>query len=177
MRVIAGEFRSRVLKTPPGSGTRPTPDRLRESLFSILTPRIEGAVFVDVYAGCGSAGIEALSRGASRAVFLEKARGAVQVIRENVASLGITDRALVLEGDAAKLLSTVKGDLYFVDPPYDQPAEYGKAFAAIGADAPESAIIIAQHASRQALQESYGAFERYRVVRQGDNSLSFYRRQ
>ena len=89
MRVIAGEFRSRVLKTLPGMDVRPTPDRLREALFSILAPRLKGAVFLDAYAGTGSVGIEALSRGASRAVFIEKNRAAMLVIRENLRSLGI----------------------------------------------------------------------------------------
>ncbi|MFN7921407.1 MAG: 16S rRNA (guanine(966)-N(2))-methyltransferase RsmD [Bryobacteraceae bacterium] len=177
MRVIAGEFRSRLLKTPAGLATRPTPDRLRESLFSILAPQIEGTVFVDLYAGCGSAGIEAVSRGAARAVFIEKARIAINAIRENVASLGIGARALVLQGDVAKLVPSVKGDIYFLDPPYDRPAEYSKTLGMLAAEAPEAAIVIAQHASRHTLEESYGSLHRYRTVRQGDNSLSFYRRQ
>src|SRR6185295_9122389 len=98
MRVIAGEFRSRVLKTLPGMEVRPTPDRLREALFSILAPRLESAVFLDAYAGTGSVGIEALSRGASRAVFIEKSRGAILVLRENLRSLGIETRAEVAFG-------------------------------------------------------------------------------
>src|SRR5690349_8149835 len=98
MRVIAGEFRSRQLKTLAGLDTRPTPDRLRESLFNVLAPRIEGTVFVDAYAGTGAVGIEALSRGAARAVFIERSRSAAAVIRDNVRSLAVTDRATVLHG-------------------------------------------------------------------------------
>jgi 16S rRNA (guanine966-N2)-methyltransferase len=93
MRVIGGEFRHRRLASVPGLDTRPTPDRLRESLFNILAPRIEGAVFADLYAGTGAVGIEALSRGASKAIFVERGRAAVQAIRENVRSLGVADRA------------------------------------------------------------------------------------
>src|SRR5258708_21766388 len=96
MRVIAGEFRSRRLQTLDGAAVRPTPDRLREALFNVLTPRIEGAVFVDAYAGSGSVGIEALSRGASHAVFVEKHFAAMRVLRQNLAALGIEDRASVV---------------------------------------------------------------------------------
>src|SRR5205807_4753261 len=87
MRIIAGEFRSRRLKTIPGDATRPTPDRLRETLFDILAPRIEGATFLDGYAGSGAVGIEALSRGAAHVFFLERNRAAIETIRENLASL------------------------------------------------------------------------------------------
>jgi 16S rRNA (guanine966-N2)-methyltransferase len=98
MRVIGGEFRSRRLKSIPGLATRPTPDRLRETLFNVLAPRIEGAVFVDAYAGTGAVGIEALSRGAARCVFVESGRRAVEAIRENLHALGIEGRASVVAG-------------------------------------------------------------------------------
>src|SRR5262249_20402879 len=98
MRVIAGEFRSRRLKSIPGAATRPTPDRLRETLFDILAPRIEGATFLDAYAGTGAVGIEALSRGASHAWFLERNLTAVEVICENLAALGLESRATVVTG-------------------------------------------------------------------------------
>src|SRR5579862_1486568 len=97
MRVIAGEFRSRRLNTIPGLALRPTPDRLREALFNVLAPRIEGAIFLDAYAGTGAVGIEALSRGAARAIFIEKHFSAVRVIRENLEALGIADRATVAQ--------------------------------------------------------------------------------
>src|SRR5258707_685400 len=95
MRVIGGEFRSRALKSLPGLDVRPTPDRLREALFNILAPRIAGAVFADLYAGTGSVGIEALSRGAARAIFIEQKHAAVRVIRENLKTLGVEARAEV----------------------------------------------------------------------------------
>src|SRR3954462_12054342 len=96
MRVIGGEFRRRLLKTLPGLDVRPTPDRLREALFNVLAPRIEGAVFVDAYAGSGSVGIEAISRGAIHAIFVEKHFAAARLIRQNLASLGIEDRATLV---------------------------------------------------------------------------------
>src|SRR5579864_2997614 len=100
MRVIAGEFRSRRLKSIPGLATRPTPDRLRETLFDILGSRVQGTVFLDAYAGTGAVGIEALSRGAVRAIFIERSKAAEKVLHENLASLGIEDRTVVALGVA-----------------------------------------------------------------------------
>src|ERR1019366_3331055 len=124
MRVIGGEFRSRVLKSVPGLDTRPTPDRLREALFSVLSPRISGAVFADLYAGTGAVGIEALSRGASRAIFVEQSRAAVTVIRENLQSLGLTGRSQVREGRVLKIIEKMEVDIVFLDPPYALGKEY-----------------------------------------------------
>ncbi len=172
MRVIAGEFRSRRLKSVPGLDTRPTPDRLREALFNVLAPRIAGSVFMDAYAGTGAVGIEALSRGASRCVFVEKNRGAVAVIRENLAALGLESRAEVYTGKVATVLERVNADIVFLDPPYELEKEYGAVLTALGAT--HHSLVIVQHAARQALEEAYGNLRRYRVLRQGDNSLSFY---
>lgn len=173
MRVIAGEFRSRVLKTLPGMDVRPTPDRMRESLFSILTPHIGGSVFLDAYAGTGSVGIEALSRGASRAVFIEKNRAAMLVLKENLRSLGIEERAEVAFGKTVQLIARHEADIVFLDPPYPLEGEYAAALNILGKSPP--ALVIAQHAARFALADRYGALFRYRVLKQGDNSLSFYR--
>lgn len=172
MRVIAGEFRSRRLKSLPGMRTRPTPDRLREALFSVLAPRIEGCVFLDAYAGCGSVGIEALSRGARRAVFIEQNRAAARVIHENLDSLGVSERATVASGRVTALLERFEASVVFLDPPYEQEREYSKALEILGWTPPALAIV--QHASRFALEEMYGRLRRTRVLRQGDNSLSFY---
>src|SRR5215472_5561483 len=111
MRVIAGEFRSRRLKSIPGEATRPTPDRLRETLFDILAPRIEGATFLDAYAGTGAVGIEALSRGAAHAYFLERNRVALEAIRENLASLGLESRATVVTGPVMLTISRCPADI------------------------------------------------------------------
>src|ERR1051325_6755807 len=108
MRVIAGEFRSRRLKTLPGLDVRPTSDRLREALFNVLAPQIVDAVFLDAYAGTGSVGIEALSRGAARAIFVEKNSAAVRTIRENLSSLGIEGRATVVHSAVRSALAGLK---------------------------------------------------------------------
>src|SRR5579862_1699396 len=124
VRVIGGEFRSRRLQSMPGMEVRPTPDRIREALFNILAPEIEGTVFVDAYAGTGAVGIEALSRGARHVVFIEKDRAAVQLIRDNLASLGAEARARVMQGNAALLLGGIEADIVFIDPPYPKEREY-----------------------------------------------------
>jgi 16S rRNA (guanine966-N2)-methyltransferase len=172
MRVIAGEFRSRKLKTLPGLDVRPTPDRLREALFSILAPRIEGAVFLDAYAGSGSVGIEALSRGASRAIFVERSRAAVGVIRENLRALGVEDRAEVLQTRALAVLGRRQAGLIFLDPPYRLVQEYTEALRLLGA-AP-GPLVMVQHDSHLELAESCGCLSRFRVLRQGENCVSFY---
>jgi 16S rRNA (guanine966-N2)-methyltransferase len=181
MRVIAGEFRSRRLKSIAGLATRPTPDRLRETLFDILAPRIEGALFLDAYAGTGAVGIEALSRGARHVFFLERSRGAIEVIRENLASLDLEARATVVTGPVLLTLSHYPADIVFADPPYEQsgagvrPApgsEYSALLAAIAHLRPRLAVI--QHAARRALPDLHEGLECTRIVKQGDNALSFY---
>jgi 16S rRNA (guanine(966)-N(2))-methyltransferase RsmD len=172
MRVIAGEFRSRRLKSIPGLATRPTSDRLRETLFDILGPGIEGAVFLDAYAGTGAVGIEALSRGAARAVFLERSKAVATVIRENLASLGLEERATVVLARTLASIAQHPADLVFLDPPYDQESEYTAVLKLLSEQPPRLAI--AQHSVRAALAECYGTLRRTRVVKQGDNALSFY---
>ncbi|MDZ4796730.1 MAG: 16S rRNA (guanine(966)-N(2))-methyltransferase RsmD [Bryobacteraceae bacterium] len=173
MRVIAGEFRSRRIKTLPGLDTRPTPDRLRETLFSILAPEIEDCTFMDAYAGTGAVGIEALSRGAARVIFIERSIAAADVIRQNLAVLGLTRRAEVLPGRVLQYLAFRKADIVFLDPPYSLSAEYSQSLSLLGGAPPP--LTIAQHSVRQSLEEEYGGLRRTRVVKQGDNSLSFYR--
>jgi len=174
MRVIGGEFRSRRLKTPPGATVRPTPDRLREALFNILTPRIGGTVFLDAYAGCGSVGIEALSRGARRAIFIEKSRAALRCLDENIRMLGIEDRSEVKADSAAPLITGFEADIVFLDPPYPREQEYELCLQRLGV-APRP-LVIAQHTSKftHNLQAVYGVLHRVRILSQGDNSLSFY---
>lgn len=172
MRIIAGEFRSRRLTSIPGAATRPTPDRLRETLFDILQTRIEGATFLDAYAGTGAVGIEALSRGASHAWFLEKNRAALEVIRENIAALKLERRATVVTGPAALTIARHRADVVFLDPPYDLEREYAAVLKELAGDPPP--LVIVQHSTRFALPESQGALTRTRLVRQGDNALSFY---
>ncbi len=160
------------MKSLPGLHLRPTPDRLRETLFDILAPRIEGAVFADLYAGSGAVGIEALSRGAAGAVFVEKHRPAVDVIRQNLTALGIEGRAQVIAGKATTPLGRLKADIVFLDPPYDLESEYDAVLRALGEAPPP--LVIAQHSTRLALKEEYGKLRRVRLVKQGDNVLSFF---
>jgi 16S rRNA (guanine(966)-N(2))-methyltransferase RsmD len=154
-----------VLKSVPGLDTRPTPDRLRETLFDILSTRIEGVVFADLYAGTGSVGIEALSRGAKRAIFVESNRAAATVIRENLRSLGIESSAQVWQGK----VGAVEADIAFIDPPYHLEKLYGVAL-----DAVRAALVVVQHDKRLKLAAEYGALRHTRTVKQGDNCLSFF---
>jgi 16S rRNA (guanine(966)-N(2))-methyltransferase RsmD len=172
MRVIAGEFRSRRLKSLPGDATRPTPDRLRETLFDILAPRIEGVTFLDAYAGTGAVGIEALSRGASHCIFLEKDRAAVETIRQNLASLGLERRATVVKGAVLLTLPKSPAGIVFLDPPYSLDREYSAVLELLALAPPALAVV--QHPVRMALPDSFGELRRTRLLRQGDNALSFF---
>jgi 16S rRNA (guanine(966)-N(2))-methyltransferase RsmD len=174
MRVIGGEFRSRKLQSMPGIDVRPTPDKLRESLFNILRGEIEGSVFVDAYAGTGAVGIEALSRGARHAVFIEKDRDTVNLIRNNLSALRAEARARVIHGPAALYLGSMDADIVFIDPPYPKDREYQAALDALGAKPP--GLVIVQHSTRFALAEDYGPLRRTRIVKHGDNELSFFRK-
>src|ERR1019366_1414858 len=172
MRVIAGTFRSRRLESIPGDATRPTPDRVREALFNILQTRIEGASFVDAYAGTGAVGIEALSRGAAHAWFLERDRRALDAIRKNLASLGVERRATILAGKVLTTLERCPAGIVFLDPPYDMADEYTGALEVLGARPP--ALAIAQHSVHLKLKDAYGGLTRTRMVRDGGNPVSFY---
>jgi 16S rRNA (guanine966-N2)-methyltransferase len=187
MRVIAGTLRRRTLEAPAGLATRPTSDRLRETLFNILAPRIEGARFLDLYAGSGAVGIEAASRGAATVVMVERAVPALKVLRGNLEMLGLRGKLRVEAVSVsaflwkARPLSTgFSFDLVFLDPPYDAADEYEQALGALGGEAAtllaEDAIVIAEHRRKEGLQDRYGFLARSRVVEQGDAALSFYRR-
>lgn len=173
MRVVAGRFRSRLLKSVPGTLVRPTPDRLREALFNVLAPRIEGSVFLDAYAGSGAVGIEALSRGAARVILIEANSQAVLTIRENLRSLKIENEVTVVRGKAAAFIPNCGPDIAFIDPPYDQEEEYGKSLMALAER--RCSLVIAQHSCKLMLETGYGILENFRTLRQGDNTLSFYR--
>lgn len=175
MRIIAGEFKSRRLKSVPGLGTRPTPDRLRESLFSALQPELDGAVFADLYAGTGSVGLEALSRGASSVIFVERHPKAVKVLRENIASLGAGTRTRLRMEPASRVAMHLDAQIAFLDPPYELAAEYDACMEALGES--HVALVLVQHETRRKLAERYGILERSRVLKQADNSVTFYRRQ
>lgn len=173
MRIIAGEFRSRRLRSIPGLATRPTPDRLRESLFSVIQPEIEGSVFADLYAGTGAVGLEALSRGASSVIFVERGVAAARVLRENIASLGVEARTRVLLMPASRAIAQLDAGVVFLDPPYNLQNEYDTCLEKLGAKAPP--LVLAQHDARRKLPEYCGGMERIRAIRQGDNVVTFYR--
>lgn len=160
------------MKTIPGLATRPTPDRLRETLFDVLSPHIAGSVFLDAYAGTGAVGIEALSRGASRAIFIEKNRAAVGVIRDNLTSLGLESRAEIYTSKTLPVLARVSADIVFLDPPYEFEAEYDAALTLLSGSL--SDLVIVQHSRRTELKPAYDRLRRYRELKQGDNVLSFY---
>jgi 16S rRNA (guanine(966)-N(2))-methyltransferase RsmD len=172
MRVIAGDLRSRRIAGIPGDSTRPTSDRLRETLFDILAPRIRGATFLDAYAGSGAIGIEALSRGAAHAWFLERSRAALQVLRQNLATLELEARSSVIAGPALLSIERFPAAIVFLDPPYPLDRELTAALDLLGSTPPP--LVIAQHSIRLALPETFGSLRRTRVVKQGDNALSFF---
>ncbi|HKF46099.1 MAG TPA: 16S rRNA (guanine(966)-N(2))-methyltransferase RsmD [Terracidiphilus sp.] len=184
MRIIAGTLRSRTLQAPPGLATRPTSDRLRETLFNVLAPRIAGAHFLDLYAGSGAVGIEALSRGARSVVFVERAAVPLKTVRANLARLGLRDGFEVFAGTVAAFLKRGGADsgfdLVFIDPPYDGESEYGAALGLLGSSAAGllngDALVIAEHRRNSQPDESYGVLTRDRLLKQGDAALSFYRR-
>jgi 16S rRNA (guanine(966)-N(2))-methyltransferase RsmD len=173
MRVIAGQFRSRRLKSVPGLNVRPTPDRLRETLFNVIAPEIEGAVFLDAYAGSGAVAIEALSRGARRAILFETNNAALAVIHENLKALGLSEHATVIRGNALSLLPRHSADIVFLDPPYSRNGEYRSALDVL----PSTPLVIAQHELRLQLPDEAGSLRKTRVIRQGSNALSFFRTQ
>jgi 16S rRNA (guanine(966)-N(2))-methyltransferase RsmD len=193
MRIIAGTYRSRRLDAPPGLSTRPTSDRLRETLFNVLGGRVGGAAFLDLYAGSGAVGLEALSRGAAMVTFVERAPVALKVLRQNLEQLGIESGFVVrAESVAAFLRSAAKKsprpeahevakpgryEVVYLDPPYDATEEYAATLGLLGGEqgilAP-GALVIAEHRRKQRLAEQYGCLKRTRLLEQGDAALSFY---
>ncbi|HEY6944198.1 MAG TPA: 16S rRNA (guanine(966)-N(2))-methyltransferase RsmD [Candidatus Acidoferrum sp.] len=188
MRVIAGTFRSRLLKSLKGLALRPTSDRLRETLFNVLGPSVTGSRFMDLFAGTGAIGIEALSRGASEVVFVENHSSAAALIRRNLEFLGIKSGATVLAMDTIRGLEKLASchnqkagaalfDFIFLDPPYSASKDYPRVLEFLGSVnlLASAGIVIAEHRRSFDLPEAAGALRRYRVLKQGDAALSFYR--
>jgi len=185
MRIVAGTLRSRQLKSLKGLALRPTSDRLRETLFNILGARVEGSRFLDLFAGSGAIGIEAISRGAVSAVFVENHSAAVRLIRANLASMRIESGARVVLAEVAAAIRTLEKlpdtafDFIFLDPPYAEEKQYEGTLRAIAKSllAEESTIVIAEHRKTFELPALLGAMERVRILHQGDAALSFYRKR
>jgi 16S rRNA (guanine966-N2)-methyltransferase len=187
MRIIAGTYRSRILKGLKGLALRPTSDRLRETLFNVLGAGISGSRFIDVFAGTGAVGIEALSRGAVYVTFIENHASSATLIRKNLASLNIRSGATVLCAEAVRGLETLEArvkasngqhDYIFVDPPYAATADYSRVLQCLASSKllASGGIVIVEHRKNFILPEEIGTLRRIRLLRQGDAALSFYRR-
>ena len=187
MRVIAGKYRSRPLHSLQGMDIRPTSDRLRETLFNVLTAgnpaALEGSVWLDLFAGTGAVGIEAISRGAKDVYFVESSAAAAEVIQKNLRSLGVSDGFRVMREEVARALSRMKkegvsADVVFLDPPYRMKEAYPSTLrtladsSLIGAES----LVIAEHEKKFDPGADFGTLHRYRVLPQGSNALSFYQK-
>ena len=186
MRVIAGEYRHLTLKSLPGVEIRPTSDRLRESLFNVLCSgnpcALQDSKWIDIYAGTGAIGIEALSRGARMVHFVESSKAAADLIAANLKSLGITSGFQISRIDAAKAIRQLEAtgsapNIVFLDPPYSMEEEYAKTLSALAGSKllDERTVVIAEHQKRFDPGEAFGQLRRYRKLTQGEASLSFYR--
>ena len=180
MRVISGTARGRRLKELPGMDTRPTTDKVKESLFNIIQFDIEGRRVLDLFGGTGQLGIEALSRGASRCTFVDMNRQAAAIIRENVTAVGFADQAMVQQGDAMAFLSGCreKYDLTFLDPPYQTQLLENCVQAVVKFDIlSEHGIMVCESAVEKQLPEPSAPYEKGREYRYGKIKLTVYRRQ
>jgi 16S rRNA (guanine966-N2)-methyltransferase len=182
MRVIAGSFRSRLLKGPGKLRLRPTSDRLRETLFSILGQAVEDSLFIDLYAGTGAIGIEAISRGAKETIFVESHAATARLIGANLDALKIESGAEVIEAKALRGLERIASrhllaDFVFLDPPYEDEQGVSEVLGYLDIShviAPLGMVIV-EHRNTLELPERLERLERTRVVEQGDAALSFYR--
>jgi 16S rRNA (guanine(966)-N(2))-methyltransferase RsmD len=186
--VIAGQFRSRPLRSLPGLDIRPTADRLRETLFNVLTAgnpsALEGAVWADLFAGTGAVGIEALSRGAGKVFFVESACPAIKVIQGNLNALEITAGFDLVHGEVGKTLRRwqlqhMLLDYVFLDPPYRQEHEYRDILEFLGESSllKASTIVVAEHTKKFEPIVTAGVLRKSRTLVQGDAALSFYRKE
>jgi 16S rRNA (guanine966-N2)-methyltransferase len=182
MRVIAGKYRSQPLASPKGSDTRPTSDRLRETLFNVIALQIQDAVFADLFAGTGAVGIEAISRGARRVFFAENAKIPLQTLRHNLKRLEIGDQAIVEPGGCMPLLRRllhqgVTLDLIFLDPPYKDQLAYETVlgFLAEHSILHADAIVVVEHSRRIRLPDLNIRLQPYRRIEQGEAALTFFR--
>jgi len=177
MRVIAGSLRGRRLKAPDWDGLRPTSDKLRETLFNILAPRVAGARVFDGYAGTGALGIEAMSRGAASVTFVERDPRAQKLIAENLVRCDLTSGCVIIRASVARAIDDFTHaqdsfDLILLDPPYDETAD--GVVAGAGALLAQSGVLVLEHARRQPSAASAGRLSRTRQLVAGDSALSFY---
>ena len=176
MRVIAGRYKGRRLKAPTWDGLRPTSDKLRETLFNILAPRIAGARVLDGYAGTGAVGIEALSRGAAHVTFIEKNRRAAALIAENLQGCSAEAVYTIECGDVPSVLRKTDGakfDLVLLDPPYDLP-NVKEALEAAAVHLASDGLLVLERATRHD-PDVPSSLARVRDVKSGDSTLTFFR--
>lgn len=178
MRIISGSRRGKRLKAPAGLAVRPTPDHVKEALFNILQFNIEGRVFLDLFAGSGQIGLEAVSRGASRAVLVDSAKASCAVIEQNVQETGFAPMARVVNMDYASFLmhNTEEFDIAFLDPPY-RTGLVEKALLAVSAHMARGGAIVCEHPVDEPLPEEAGAFRRGREYHYGKILLTVYRHE
>ncbi|HIT33206.1 MAG TPA: 16S rRNA (guanine(966)-N(2))-methyltransferase RsmD [Candidatus Faecousia intestinigallinarum] len=179
MRVIAGSARGVILKTPEGSKTRPTADRVKEALFSILQFELPGAAVLDLFGGTGQLGIEALSRGAARAVFLDEQESACRLIRENLRRSKLESQGRVLRGDYRQYLRTCREQyrIIFLDPPYAEVFLEDAINIITEIDILQSGGIIAiERPLGKALPQEIPGFSRSRDYKYGKTLLTFYKK-
>jgi 16S rRNA (guanine(966)-N(2))-methyltransferase RsmD len=181
MRVIAGELKGRRLVAPRGERTRPTADQVRIALMDTLMPWIPGARVLDLFAGSGAVGLEALSRGAASATFVERDPRALDALRQNIDALGVRSRARWVRGDAIREVDRLAAAaerfaLVFLDPPYDAGL-VPKTLARLGEGrvTEPDAIVVAQHPTKQPPPETAGRLSAYRARRFGETTLTFFR--
>ncbi|HSK10565.1 MAG TPA: 16S rRNA (guanine(966)-N(2))-methyltransferase RsmD [Vicinamibacterales bacterium] len=176
MRIIAGALRGRRLKTPAWEGLRPTSDRLRETLFNIIAARVPAAHVLDGFAGTGAIGIEALSRGAERVVFVERDPRAARLIAENLARCGVENGYVIIRADLSRIATPGDArpfDLIVLDPPYDDEG-VDAVVARAGAWLDAAGLLVLEHARRRPAPLVAGTLTRTRTVQSGDSALSFY---
>lgn len=180
LRIISGEAKGHKLKTPKGTTTRPTSDRVKESLFNIIAPYLADAKVLDIFAGTGNLGIEALSRGAGEAVFIDKSPQCTDIIRENLIHTKLSHKAQILTGDAFNAISKLKGqgikfDIVFMDPPYSKNMVQ-EALLSIsdGVIIKDGTIVIAERDLDDPVDGEVGCLCLIRNQKYGDTVLSFY---
>lgn len=189
MRIIAGTLKGRRLDPPDWEGLRPTSDKLRETLFNVLAPRIGGARVLDGYAGTGALGLEALSRGASQVMFVEHDRRAQRLIARNIARCGIADGYAIIGSTVLQAIEALRGepsfDIVLLDPPYADPRAPGGKFSeisrdiqdvlqAVGAIVSSNGVVVLEHAKKTPPPPATGPLVRSRELVSGDSALTFY---
>ncbi|NEW05500.1 16S rRNA (guanine(966)-N(2))-methyltransferase RsmD [Paenibacillus sp. SYP-B3998] len=182
MRVISGSAKGRLLKAVPGTSTRPTTDKVKESIFSMIGPYFDGGQVLDLFAGTGGLGIEALSRGMNRAVFIDIEKKSVDTIQHNLQATGLKEQAEIYRTDATRALKSLakreqQFELVFLDPPYKMKviAELISSMEAQGL-LEAQAIIVVEHDVKDVLVESIGEFVQQRRAEYGDTAVTIYKR-